>query len=387
MAYQREKQRIASNEILQAIASGEDIDMYQCSISGALDINRLLEKTENFDLAKVSVRQKKHKRELVLDQKIRFYDCIFEENVFFASPWSEQDFLDVVFKRDVIFNSSTFSGQTRFSGATFRGRAGFDGCKFLGVASFTEVDFKAQAFFRTVEFLGYGLFNDVSFHKEARFVNTLFDKGGNFRGVRFLGKVDFTGVYAGSKSVPIFEGIYFARKSYGEDESFWRFVKQAAQDAGYYRLCGNSFYNERCAMLYRKFMGSDFDNLSTWRKTLRCIAGVRLLPEFIFGKLLFGYGEKPMRVLFAALTMIVVCAALYSWKGSLLSKSGHIIPHNYYIDMLYFSATTFTTLGFGDICPDPLSKFTKVVAMIEAMGGASLTALFVVCLAKRFSRS
>jgi len=56
------------------------------------------------------------------------------------------------------------------------------------------------------------------------------------------------------------------------------------------------------------------------------------------------------------------------------------------LDGLYFSTTTFTTLGFGDIFPDPQHLVTRLVTMFEAVSGASLMALFVVCLSKRFSR-
>ena len=385
--FQREKQRVSANEILQAIADGQDVDLFKCSISGMLDLNRLFNKEENFDTTNLLIRQKEHKQIVVLDQNIRFYNCTFEENVYFASPWSEQDFLDVVFKREAIFNSSEFLGQTRFSGAVFHSRAGFDGCIFKGVASFSDVVFKAPAQFRTVEFHGYALFNSAKFNKEARFVNTLFSKGGNFQATSFGGFSDFTGAYCDRRSVPIYEQVEFAGKSKGEDETFWRFVKQSAQNSGYYREAGECFYKERCSMLYRKFRGKDYDSLSRFQKSFRWLAGVRLLPELIFGKFLFGYGERPFRVLAAAFLIIIVCSALYSWQGALMDRNGYIVSKNSIMDMMYFSATTFTTVGFGDISPAPLNSFAKIVAMTEAMTGACLNALFVVCLAKRFSRN
>jgi hypothetical protein len=57
-----------------------------------------------------------------------------------------------------------------------------------------------------------------------------------------------------------------------------------------------------------------------------------------------------------------------------------------FIDGLYFSVTTFTTLGFGDMYPDQHHLLTRCVAMGEALCGASLMALFVVTLSKRYSR-
>ncbi len=387
MAFHRENQKVVASEILQAIANGEDIDLFRCEIVEPLDLGSLVNKRTNYDLSELTIHQEDHKEVIVLDQKIRLYGCQFHDNVFFASPWNEQDFLDVVFKREVIFNSSIFNGQTRFSGARFNGQAGFDGCIFNGVASFTEVDFRSSALFRTVEFNGYGLFSNSVFHKDARFVNTAFSKGANFSNVEFHSIVDFTGAYCSNRAVPISDGIVFVKSNYGVDETFWRFLKQANRDSGYYSQSGDCFYKERCAMFYRKFRGRDYDSLTLGQKVLRWIFGLRMLPELIFGKFLFGYGERPMRVLLSAILVVLFCAALYMWKGELTNREGGIIPSRNIVDAIYFSTTTFTTLGFGDIAPAANNTFTKFLAMIEAMCGASMTSLFVVCLAKRFSRN
>jgi len=54
---------------------------------------------------------------------------------------------------------------------------------------------------------------------------------------------------------------------------------------------------------------------------------------------------------------------------------------------LYYSTTTFTTLGLGDISPGYTENtLTRCITMLEAFSGAFLTALFVVCFWKRFSR-
>ena len=387
MIFKKENQDVSAKQILQAIANGDDIDLFRCRITSSLDLNALVGKEINYDLKGLAIHQEEYKSVIVLDHKLRFYGCTFEDNVFFASPWNEQDFLDVVFKREVVFNSSVFKGQTRFSGAKFHGQAAFDGCIFNGVASFTEIEFRSLALFRTVEFNGYGLFNDSVFRKDARFVNTVFSRGANFTNVVFGGNTDFTGSYCSNRAVPICDGVVFKKYNYGEDETFWRFLKQATRDSGYYRQSGECFYKERCAMYYRKLRGRDYDSLKVKAKIWRWISGIRLLPELVFGKYLFGYGERPMRVLLSAMLVILVCAALYMYNGELTNREGELIPDYKLVDMIYFSTTTFTTLGFGDISPESTSTFTKFVAMFEAMCGASLTSLFVVCLAKRFSRN
>ena len=383
LAFQKEKQNVSASELLQAFAEGLDIHLNQCTITGVLDINRLFDTTEKFQTGKLALTENQGCKTLTLSQSIVFDKCTFEENVVFAGPWSEPDSAAVEFKADVIFNSSVFKGQARFRNAVFRGTAGFDGCAFDGVVTFKNALFQADAKFRTAVFNGYCLLGSAVFEASARFANTHFAKGANFSEVKFLSQTDFGGVYSSSRAVPVYDSIVFRRRQYGEDESFWRFIKQSAQEAGYYQLAGECFYNERCARLWKKFRGAAYDGLSPSKKLLRLFSAVRLLPEFIFGRLLFGYGERPVRVLIASALIIVLCAFFYSHPGSLAHRDS--LDGTSFLQGLYFSTITFTTLGYGDLYPAP-NGFSRPVAMAEAVAGGCLMALFVVCLAKRFSR-
>ncbi len=198
MTFQREKQRIASSEVLQALAGGEDIRLEGCTISGDLDVNRLFVKDESFDTSRLEVGSRDETSVVTFSQSIVFNSCTFEGNVCFAGPWDKTGELTVIFKRDVGFNSSCFQGQTRFDGVVFRGLAGFDGCTFQRVVGFRKANFGARALFRTAQFDGYGLFSGAVFGKEVRFTNTCFGKGGNFTGVRFGETADFGGCHSGS---------------------------------------------------------------------------------------------------------------------------------------------------------------------------------------------
>ena len=111
------------------------------------------------------------------------------------------------------------------------------------------------------------------------------------------------------------------------------------------------------------------------------------MPEFVFGRLLFGYGERPNRVLAASVLIILACAFFYaSDYAKVCTRIDGTVEQLKFMDGLYFSTITFTTLGFGDMFPDSNYLLTRCVAMIEAMSGACLMALFVVCPSKRFSR-
>ncbi len=383
MSFQREKQSVSASQLLTALADQEQILLNQCTITGVLDINRLFDPAEKFNIEKLTFHDNNDHKTFIFSQPLVFDKCTFEENVVFAGPWSEPDSVTVKFESDVIFNSSTFKGQVRFRNASFCETAGFDGCSFAGFATLKNACFEKDAKFRTTSFDGYCLFGNTVFHSSARFANTHFAKGANFSEAKFLGQTDFGGVYSSSRAVPVYDNVLFTRRRFGEDESFWRFVKQSAQEAGYYQLAGECFYNERCARLWKKFRGTNYDNLSTIRKITRIIAALRLLPELLLGKLLFGYGERPIRVLFASALVIITCAFFYSQPKALIYRGGQTVPS--FPQSLYFSVTTFTTLGYGDLYPSA-DGFCRQLAMAEAITGGFLMALFVVCLAKRFSR-
>jgi hypothetical protein len=387
MGLERQGQRVLATEVLQALAAGDDIHLVECTIAGDVDISRLLDNAEGFDIAGMNIQSADKVRTVRLGQSLVFNSCVFEDNVCFAGPWEEIDTLSVVFAKDVNFNSSQFKGQTRFGGGVFCGAAGFDGCTFEKVTSFRKVAFQSRVMLRTVFFEGYAMFTGVIFEKEVRFTNTCFGKGGNFAGVTFKGRADFDGCYSKSRAVPVFESVRFARRRRGDDETFWRFIKQSCQEAGHYQLAGESFYRERCGHFWNDFRGPRYEELTSAGRLWRSLGGVRLLGEFVFGRLLFGYGERPGRVLIAGVLIIVFCAMLYACPWASVCYRNNEGPEQLsFMDGLYFSTITFTTLGFGDMYPDPQNVMTRCLAMTEAVSGAALMALFVVCLSKRYSR-
>ena len=66
------------------------------------------------------------------------------------------------------------------------------------------------------------------------------------------------------------------------------------------------------------------------------------------------------------------------------SRSGNLAYEAGFGKCLYFSAVTFTTLGYGDFQPKP--GFFRFVAGTEAAMGAALMALFIVGLARKYTR-
>lgn len=68
----------------------------------------------------------------------------------------------------------------------------------------------------------------------------------------------------------------------------------------------------------------------------------------------------------------LVYSAIYSVQPQAFSPSGTFDPS---YDMVYFSFTTLTTLGYGDVVP--LNKLVRVLANLEAIAGLMYPAVFI----------
>lgn len=89
-----------------------------------------------------------------------------------------------------------------------------------------------------------------------------------------------------------------------------------------------------------------------------------------------GYGEKHLLTIRASFEIIGFFAFIYK----ILGKFNQTLR---WIDSLYFSIVTFSTLGLGDIKPLPVSWGTRITVSLEALIGAFMIALFVWTLARR----
>jgi hypothetical protein len=99
-----------------------------------------------------------------------------------------------------------------------------------------------------------------------------------------------------------------------------------------------------------------------------------------FSYFIWGHGERPARALYCAVSVILASALIYS-QGVLAQNGGVFRPG--FLDSLYFSAVTFTTVGYGDISPVGVSRY---LACAEAFCGMFLMPLFIVSLSRRYLR-
>lgn len=143
--------------------------------------------------------------------------------------------------------------------------------------------------------------------------------------------------------------------------------------------------------LKRYFISNGMYNDASWasfkEKTVeRLVFKKKWSPNYIpsqFMNILCGYGEKPYRVIFSSLATILLFALIYLLFNAVESPmdSNYILRWS---DYIYYSAITFTTVGYGDFIPRPFSHF-RLLAAGEAFIGTFLTGLFIFTLARKYS--
>ncbi|MGB3086762.1 MAG: potassium channel family protein [Phycisphaerae bacterium] len=165
-------------------------------------------------------------------------------------------------------------------------------------------------------------------------------------------------------------------------ETAYRLAKQAAQARGDYTAAGRYHYAEQCAIEARARKESSF---KPWRKAFWTRTPM-WLARLLFGRIVFGYGERPYYPLFIALAVILCWTGLYYSLDAIdpsPTDEAAVAEPATLGESLYFSVVTFTTLGYGDFQPKPNYR---LLAGAEAALGAGLMATFIVCLTRKYMR-
>ena len=150
-------------------------------------------------------------------------------------------------------------------------------------------------------------------------------------------------------------------RNFYDSERAYRRLKQWYANAAMYDVAGQFFFREMTAR--RKML--------KWRPNPL----PRLWSKFI--SVIWGYGEKPERVVIWATTIIFGLAAAYFFWGTFNSSS--------FLDSLYYSAASFTALGYGSWAPQP-TGWAKAMGAVEAFIGVFSMALFLVTFTRKMTR-
>lgn len=138
----------------------------------------------------------------------------------------------------------------------------------------------------------------------------------------------------------------------------YRKLKQWHSEAGMYDIAGEFFFRE---------MTVSRKALKWWPNPLP-----RAISKLI--AVLCGYGEKPLRVVILAVT-VVLGMAIGIWAASALT----------FLDSLYYSAVSFTALGYGLGVSAP-EGWVKGLGAAEAFIGVFMIALFLITFVRKMTR-
>ena len=97
----------------------------------------------------------------------------------------------------------------------------------------------------------------------------------------------------------------------------------------------------------------------------------------------FGYGERPLRICFAAAFVVLFFTALF-FLAPESPKSDWTSPSRLW-DCFYFSLVSFTTMGYGGWVEAP-GPWARHLGAIESFIGLFVTAMFLVTFTRRWTR-
>lgn len=96
-----------------------------------------------------------------------------------------------------------------------------------------------------------------------------------------------------------------------------------------------------------------------------------------------GYSTKPIRVILFGLFVSTVYTVIYVLLGSPNSCLHESLTDSV-LESIYFSFTTFATLGYGDLSYGEERPFMRILSTTEAWMGAIILALFVAIMARKY---
>lgn len=341
-----------------------------------------------------------------------------------------RDYINEIKARDLDYNfpEFVFVGDIHFTDlnvAVFKNARFYKG-KFHGEASFTLAEFHGQAFFTRVEFYGEACFTGAKFHGETSFALAEFHEDANFvkaqlvranispksiKGDVFFAQANLENAFLTPLNLDKDARIHFEdailrntkirrkdieghiiqerRKDFSGAKESYLLLKNNFHTLGRYDDESWAFQKEKETERKSYFKGKHYPRWA-WSKFL---------------SLLYGYGEKPERVVASAALVIVLFAFLffgfgierYPWddlpkrniaqqvwlgitQGDFITRM-HNVPWPHFLNCLYFSGVTFTTLGYGDFRPQP--GVSRLIAWIEAFIGAFMIALFIFTFARK----
>ncbi len=347
----------------------------------------------------------------------RFSDATFEMPAYFENSVFNGNaiFERTEFRRETYFENTTFGKTANFDEIMFFSKANFQKCRFLEDAKFSEAyfelssDFEGCIFeksadFSAATFNGYVYFDRTIFKDDVSFEGVTFNEPISFKGkpeeykYKFYGKLDFShadirkgiDIDIPSKWFKLPEAEIEARrvqrisyekegKRYEADEMF--VLERRTLRKWLKRHAKERFKNAEG--IYSKFE-SFLYLLYVYFATIT---------EAVLADWISRYGTKWSLILLNSFGVIGINAILYWVLSGFAKKTFLGIPIGTiytdassqgligFLNALYYSLVTFTTLGYGDMHP---TGWLKIVSGLEALTGAVFMALIVAVIARKW---
>lgn len=291
----------------------------------------------------------------------------------FRSPAS---FSDCHFNKVVTFSGASFDQIAVFYGTIFE-EAAFFMCIFDKPVGFNGARFRRKALFSPAEFMKGASFFNADFNGEANFASSRVRDGMEFGGAAFHDTVDLSWIDCDRMSIDwqqIKGRLRYDRESFA-------FIRKNFDNIGKPEDADQSFYEYR----NRK------------RKSMKWHSPARFF-ELVFLDWSCGYGTMPTRAIVFSLALVILFALCFWKPGAIRPKeeSGSVPGCVKRLgNSLYFSANTFTTVGYGDWVPTEeylvkLGRFRifkfRHIAMLEGFLGWVMLSLFLITLARTWIR-
>lgn len=176
------------------------------------------------------------------------------------------------------------------------------------------------------------------------------------------------------------------RRNFADAESAYRSFRRRYDELGMHDHAREFFFREMTARRRSQWWGPGGSH-SLWEglRSLQLKGLLRALwPHHPFAwatsllvDLVSGYGERPFRVIIWIAAVVGGMAALYHYTASLTPAT--------WSNSLYFSAASFTALGYG-IWPGEATPLARGLGAAESFLGLFLMALFLVTFVRRMTR-
>lgn len=320
----------------------------------------------------------------------------------------DKDFINNIHNKNFsycIFSNCTFSN-LKFLNCNFKGvifcNCNFQNIEFIGCDFYNEsisiVD--DECLLNDVSFINSNLRNSMFLKSRSEFINIIKSdftnsifkslvinqmkiKDSDLSSIKIL-KSEINELKFEDKNLTIlntesdFSGIVLNsmyKKSYHNVSNIYKIISDKFKE--------NNLYE--CA--------SDYNYLSKYNKN-KSLSGIKRF-NYTISWILCGYGEKPIYSLITSIEIIIIFGIIYMFTGinvdTQIIDYSNFIKEGIYSDTLimdftkslYFSVTTFTTVGYGDITPIGFSIF---LSAIEMFLGLSMMGIWTASLAKKLTK-